>query len=415
MSRFSYHSLYLVVISAFFLGKYLLNDVIGVPYYHEGGSPIFKIHIYSYILFLSSLYVVFKMGARKALEVLLVHGNSIIWYFFAVLYVAVSGFLANGAGGMAYVIDTLLAPVFVLFLAFHLTELQLQNILKLLFACLVINSSLALLEFILHSNLIPRLAHVWYFRPWAFLSHPLNNSLITSSLMFLVVCSFSTPKKAISIMFFVAALLAFGGRVATVLVVLMLAYFFIKEAFCFLFCKKVFKRNDVIFMHYYVTFALVFFVIAMEVGLGERVFNGFEIDGSAQTRLDVYLLFYTISFSELLWGVEPQFYLSVKDVVGVATIENAWLGWLFQFGLIATIPLILTLFNLLLSLTKGMKYLKATAVLFVIICSANNSLSTKTPALMFYVLALYSSSVFFEKKRLMGSNSYLYNGLPRQV
>jgi hypothetical protein len=403
-SKFSYYSLCAAVLLAFFFGKYLLNDVLGVPYYHEGGNPIFKIHIYSYLLIFSSFYVIFKIGFQKAIELISKNNNYLWFYLLSVLYVAVSGLFNNGIGGMAYVVDTLLMPVFALFLAFNLNDDYRSKLIKLFFICLVINSSVAILEFILHKNFIPRLAPVWDFRSWAFLSHPLNNALITSCLMFLVVYNFRIQKKLFFIMFFVIALLSFGGRVGFILVALVLCFLSLKEMTRFIFHKTKFSYIDIIFIHLFMIFSFVFLAVAFQIGLGARIFGGLEMDGSAQTRLDVFLLFEYITMNELFWGVDKKFYLLVESILGVPTIENTWIAWLFQFGLVASLPLSSSLIYLLYCLSKGSYYLKIVTVLFLIVCSANNSLSTKSPALMFYVLALYSSRVFFEPKE---NNSHL--------
>jgi hypothetical protein len=249
------------------------------------------------------------------------------------------------------------------------------------------------------------LAPVWEFRSWALLSHPLNNSLITGGLMFLLVYPLSFVKKYSLIILFFSALLAFGGRVGVVFVALILFLFLLIDLRKFIFLSASFNARSVISFHFLIIILIFFVGIAFYVGLGERVFTGFEFDGSARTRVDVFYLFDFISLTELLWGVNDKFSLLIEDVVGVSTIENVWLGWIFQFGIVATVPLILTLINMLFRLGKNIGYLRIIIVLFLIVCSANNSLATKTPALMLFVIAIVCCRSYFEIKESVKNES----------
>jgi hypothetical protein len=379
--------------------------VLGIPYYHEGGGAVFKIHMYSYLLLFSVIYVLAKLGYKRTYELLSNADTGVTYYILAVLYVAVGGVVSNGFGGMAFVIDTLLSPALALFLILNIDVINRNRIIKLLLICLIVNSLIAIAEFIVQRNFIPRLAPVWEFRSWALLSHPLNNSLITGGLMFLLVYPLSFAKKYSLILLFFSALLAFGGRVGVVFVALILFLFFLIDLRKFIFLSASFNARNVVSFHFLIIILIFFVGIAFYVGLGERVFTGFEFDGSARTRVDVFYLFDFISLTELLWGVNDKFSFLIEDVVGVSTIENVWLGWIFQFGIVATLPLTLTLINMLFRLGKNIGFLRIIVVLFLIVCSANNSLATKTPALMLFVIALVCCRSYFEIKESVKNES----------
>jgi hypothetical protein len=357
------------------------------------------------LLLFSVIYVVAKLGYKRTYELLSNADTGVTYYILAVLYVAVGGVVSNGFGGMAFVIDTLLSPALALFLILNIDVINRNRIIKLLLICLIVNSFIAIAEFIVHRNFIPRLAPVWEFRSWALLSHPLNNSLITGGLMFLLVYPLSFVKKYSLIILFFSALLAFGGRVGVVFVALILFLFLLIDLRKFIFLSASFNARSVISFHFLIIILIFFVGIAFYVGLGERVFTGFEFDGSARTRVDVFYLFDFISLTELLWGVNDKFSLLIEDVVGVSTIENVWLGWIFQFGIVATVPLILTLINMLFRLGKNIGYLRIIIVLFLIVCSANNSLATKTPALMLFVIAIVCCRSYFEIKESVKNES----------
>ena len=400
--KFCYKALYFCILTSFILGKYLLNDVIGIPYYHEGGNPLFKIHLYSYILIFSIAYLFFKLGF-KVLFRSLKNEKSLIFYVVSVFLVSIIGILTNGLSGLAFVIDTLLSPALAVFLISRINLYFKMKLFKLILLLLVLNSTMAIMEFALGMNFIPREQPVWEFRSWALLSHPLNNALITSSLIILLLFPLRGLKKVYIYLLLLIALLSFGGRAAFVLVSIYTIFYISLELKTIIFNKRKFSFKGVIITHFSIYIAVVVISVSFILGIGERIFTGLELDDSARTRLDVFNLLYMISPKELFFGVENSFSLIIEETVGVETIENVWLGWLFQFGLLGTIPLILSLLFMLFSLANNMK-LYPIVTLFLLVCSANNSLSTKTPALLIFTLSLviiseYMKNVKYTKKR----------------
>ena len=65
-SRTIYKVMFFVFISSFILGGYLLEGL-GVKYVSDGGSPLVKIHIYSYVLLFFVVLLTFKKGISKPL------------------------------------------------------------------------------------------------------------------------------------------------------------------------------------------------------------------------------------------------------------------------------------------------------------------------------------------------------------
>jgi hypothetical protein len=390
-NRFFYKVITTTLILSFLLGHYLLNDVFGVPYYHEGGNPVLKIHIYSYVLIFSSTWLILATTEKS-----LVFSNVVAKFrLFNVFLVSVViltsyGLFSSGLGGLAFIIDTLFSSIIVMF---FLAQLSMQNLIKtrqLLLLLIIANSLVALAEYIMGMNFIPREAPVWEFRSWAFLSHPLNNSLITASLVIPLMMLIDKPvNKMAFIVLMLMALLAFGGRSAFVITSLSLFFIFVHTLHAF-FTGKLKVNRSYIFVFYVSIFflPLVMFVL-FDYGFGERIFSSLTIDDSASTRFNVYDVFNLVSTHELLWGAGENLDYAVLLYTGVSTIENFWIVFIMQFGLVFGGGFILVFITfLMLNFCKDF-YSTLSVFSFLLIASSNNSLSVKTPALFIFIVALF--------------------------
>ncbi|MDD9156051.1 VpsF family polysaccharide biosynthesis protein [Aliivibrio sp. S4TY2] len=379
-----------VIILAFFLGGYMLEGM-GIQYVSEGGTPLFKIHIYSYIILLTIGLFTLKEGVKEQL----LHLDTLAkpWLFSVIMvsFVILYGLFRYGTSGMAYIIDTFLTPLLFLLLLSRLNTDECQRLLSLIAGLLLLNSIFAIIEFVSGTRIVSvEFSSFSYFRSSALLTHPLNNALITAGLTLLVFNKTRIP-NIIYLSIILLAMFAFGGRAAIGILLLFSAIACIPYVFRFFTHGiEISKQRFAIMLclFYFAIIAMGFVLI--ESGITERIMSKLHLDESASARFDVFYLLEQLSLIEWLFGASANLQSAIELYIGISVIENFIIAWIFSFGLICTIPLLLVLITMFGSLTRKVGGLAFMAVpVFFFVSITNNSLTTKTPALLFMITVLF--------------------------
>lgn len=378
----------LVVFSAFFLGAYLLESL-GVQYVSKGGSPLLKIHIYSYMIMIGVCIFLLKYGFKGYLEVLGNYRSAWLTSFFCISFVICYGLYSQGLSGMAYLVDLIFSPLLFVPLVMSLTRVQKELILRLLAYLILFNACIAILEFAAGQLLIPTdFSDFSYFRSSALLGHPLNNALITASLTMLLM----DRTRLSSIMFFfivLVALFAFGGRGSVAIFLLAFTFMLLPAIKGFLITGI--RVSKLTFALYQIGIIVVFIAVVcvlMMTSVGDRIFSKLYVDGSAQARFDVFILLEQLSFNEWLFGANESIKDNIKFYIGVNVIENYLIGWVISFGLFGAIPLFVSVFLLPIKMSLNLD-VKATLALSVLFFTSitNNALSVKGIIILLFFLA----------------------------
>jgi len=400
-----YPLLFLIITSSVILGGYLLENL-GVSYVSQGGSPFFKIHFYSYLT-LVGFSVVFLRNGITGFSLRL--GDFYrLWVIslFCVVFVIVYGYMRHGSSGMAYLVNTFLVPILIVPLLTGLTDRQKYSLLKVIAYLILLNSLLAVVEYMLHFRLVSvEFSEFSFFRSTAFLTHPLNNALTTVSVA-LVLASRTKLPSFVYIVIVILALFAFGGRAA-------LAVFFmivVASVFFVLWRAatrgvRVNKQKVAIFMFIGYFVLLLASYILLESGITERIVSKLYIDGSATARFNVYYLLEQLNANEWFLGASDRLLESIEFYIGINVIENYFIGWIFTFGLLGAIPLFLAVFVPLIYFFANGDFIDKLSVFsFILVGFSNNSLTTKTPVLLLLFTCLYLS--LSVKKNLLLTNQY---------
>ncbi|MGR5450242.1 VpsF family polysaccharide biosynthesis protein [Vibrio sp. PNB22_3_1] len=378
------------IILAFFLGGYMLENM-GIQYVSEGGKPVLKIHFHSYVTLLSIGLFTLKEGIKEQLARLDTLANPWLFSVIMVIFVILYGLFRYGTSGMAYIIDTFLTPLLFLLLLSRLNTDECQRLLSLIAVLLLFNATLAVLEFVASSRLVDvEFSSFSHFRSTALLTHPLNNALITAGLTLLVFNKTRIP-NIIYLAIILLAMFAFGGRAAIGILLMISAIACIPYVFRFfthgIEISK--ERFAVVLCLFY--FAIIAVgIVLIESGITERIMSKLHIDGSASARFTVFYLLEQLSPSEWFWGASNNLQSAIELYLGISVIENFIIAWIYKFGVIGMLPLLSMLMIILLSLAiKARGFAFFSVLTFLIISISNNSLSTKTPALLFMFSALY--------------------------
>lgn len=388
-SNFLMKAIVLTLLSAFFLGPYLLESI-GIQYVSQGGSPLFKIHVYSYLIFLMVGLTLFTGKGYQYLNNLA--GLKPYWIvcLTCISFVIVYGLFRQGISGMAYIVDTFLTPLLVIPLILMLTGEQKAKIITLLAWLLLLNSLIAIIEFSQSSSFVfVEFSSFSHFRSPALLAHPLNNALITAILALLLMSKTRVP----AILYFFIVLLslfAFGGRgamgifvMASIIISLPVIKQFLTTGIKITQNKLAFYQLGFLCLIIALSYTLIF------TPIGDRIFSKMHVDNSAQTRFDVFIILEQLSIQELFFGATEQFKNNIELLIGQKTIENYLIGWIVSFGLLGAIPLLISVFCLPVKMVMSMPLNAKVAVMTLFLVSiTNNALTVKTAVLLFFFTVL---------------------------
>lgn len=240
---------------------------------------------------------------------------------------------------------------------------------------------------------------VWQFRSTAFLGHPLNNALCTSTILgFILISRLQVWIKYISLGLGIYALLSFNARGATLVMGFIALYFFMHQ-------YKVNLKSSISKIFFMIIVCSTLWIttkILTETSIGGRIFNEKSIlDGSAKTRLLVFNAFEFINGTDWLIG-NPTLYIPITRKLGAAGIENSYIVMIIEYGLMFGIPIILLYINLVLKSIKNYSLNQKLIIVcsFLLIGSMNNSLSGNTPWVIFI---LCMSSIPYLKNEYIDS------------
>ncbi|EEY52008.1 putative membrane protein [Vibrio cholerae] len=394
-----YFSVMITLISSVIFGSYFLENL-GIPYVSDGGSPLLKIHLYSYIILLSYFMVSIKIGMTWFSKKLGEYNHIWLISLFCLSFVIIYGYFRYGTSGMAYMVNTFLVSLMIIPLISILNHSQVDKILRLVSYLILINSVIAIFEFLTNSRIVEvEFKDFSYFRSSALLTHPLNNSLITASLSLLLFNKTFLP-GIIYILITLLALFSFGGRSALVIFLFVIFIYYFPQVLKFITSGvKANKKRVALFMLPGYLALLSFLMILINSGITERIISNLYIDGSASARIDVFFLLEQLTVSEWIWGASHRLIESIELYIGINVIENYFIGWIFTFGLIGTIPLAICVFLPLYYLSRNSDYSsKLSVLIFIIVGITNNSLTTKTPVLLLLFSVLYLHLIQVDKR-----------------
>jgi hypothetical protein len=383
--------LMLALIQMLLLPNLLLNTLTG--YSNPGGNPLLKIHFYSYTLALAALYVVACAGLIRFFSTQIIERPGVVQFAAVVMLCAVVTIARQGIGGVAYMVDTLLAAPLVIMLASYLDAEKRQKLTALIICFITFNAAIGIAERVAGINLLYflELKDAEYFRATALMGHPLDNAFAATFAMFLsLAMPWSAGRKLVVLAVCTLGILSFGARSSFAITLILGAvaalYFGIRSL-----ARGDMKLSTLVAAPWIATLGLaVGTALTFGTVLGERIVGLAKLDDSAQTRLDVFKFFDHLSTSDLLYGVdvaEINFLITVYQDVPI--IENCWIGILLMLGAVLFVVFAISLAGFLRSIARGRGAVGAFAVLaFLLVASTSNSISTKSPSLALFAIAL---------------------------
>lgn len=371
----------------------------GIPYATTGGSLLTKIHPATWLATLAVGLTLLGPGgpSRRLARVAIASPGVVIFgVTIVLLFVQVAVVLRLPLSQM---IDTYVLPIF-LFVALGDFDRPARRSLALaLHAIIAVDAALGLVEYASGWRLTPMYdidgSIIVDWRSTAIFGHPLNNAFIVG--LWLVTMAsgggreMSRMVRLMAMALAAMSLVAFGGRVALVMAIALVAVIAMLRATTILAGRRFDLTGAAIALAAGTAF-LVLGVMALDAGAADRLLERFVDDaGSAGTRIAMFHIFGDLTWGEFVLGPPIDHMVQAQREYGIKIgIESTEVAFVAFYGLAMAIVLLAGIGAHLVELVRATSRASLWAVVFfVVVMSASTGLSSKSTNLaMFTVMVL---------------------------
>jgi hypothetical protein len=321
----------------------------GLRYEATGGSPLEKIHPGTLALAFAFLCSAFaRPHPLAALAAPFVADRGILLFLMCWLLLLVH-VIAVMKAPFTPLIDTFLLPMIVMVVLPRLSQRTCEQLAIVIHVAMALNALVALYEYLAFTNVIPFvimgevLTKDIDWRSTALMGHPLHNAAMTGIYAVTILRGGLKPawRGALVplVLLQLAAMVAFGGRTALVLLLLIVLLLAGMEAL-----KVIGGRRVSLLGAATVIAAIPVAIVAgfglYEIGFLDRLVARFLDDhGSAGTRVAMFELFERIPLRDILIGPNQDQVASERVLLGLEIgIESFWISLIFSYGLLVCIP-----------------------------------------------------------------------------
>ncbi len=382
-------TLFAISFIIFILGDNIL-ELVGWHHRDFTSSPIFRVYPLFYILIVLLGYY-FITGKLTFADLLFRMRNELT--FLSILFaIILYGQITKNSNPMSWYLDSLVIPCIILIFLRMTDKKTLTDFKKWIYIFFFFSAGISLIEKVTGKLLFLK-DSPWYFdyfRSTALYGHPLNNALIMSVLT--IILFLATKNSYLKMAVLAAGIISifcFGARGALLgvfggifLNILLNAFGFTKDP----------NRNIKSGLMYLASFALILILVISFTNLGDRITGLAKVDESAEARVGTLNILDQVNIEDLIWtGVSLDKVDKLQYLSGVEIIENFYIVWLLNFGLIFTIILIISLIRFLYNMMRNVGADVKLSILFtlIIVSSTNNSLSSSTYVITILVMAYY--------------------------
>lgn len=387
------------IILMFFVSATVL-DTIGYDYSSIDGSPIMKIHVSTYFLVtLFSLFIISYPQKSDLLRYYLATKLGTIYFFVACTF-ALINIVVDGRNGFGMYFDTDLNLFLCCMLLPFVSPAGMLRLERFLHWFFTLNAIYAIFDLATGIKFFPLIAYApdgmmtVESRAAGFLSHPLHAATITSVYIVSLLAGAGRelrPNLRIPmILLQMGALLAFGGRTAFVLMLLILSLTALWRSFRFLAGTRISHRGVVIAVASMpVGIAALTSLAAM--GAFDQLLDRFTEDGgSARSRVLMVPLIMSFNWGDFLWGASTDYVRSQIYSFGLEWgVENPFLQiGVFQGVVIAFLIMVgflLLLYDVYRRLSPRVIF---PMMIFIGLCSTFGSFSQRFTAFSIFIVVI---------------------------
>lgn len=403
----------LAAVVAHFLVSVNLMYMLGIDYNAPGGNIFVKLHPGTFFALAGAMLVL--LGGRHADGLRRLYAERPLLATFMTLMpiLAVYSVISVGFSGVAVYVESYIAPGLLLIALTASTPKQRRVLAYVVLGFALLNVAISVGESLNQAHMIPMqigdadmeklqaAADADEFRGAALYDHPLTGAMVTAMALFLLL-GMRLPGLIAAACFavLVIGLLAFGGRAALGMTVVMLAL----STAVTLARGLVTRRLSPGFIAAVVAGLLflppLLIFIVTSTDIGARIITHLYYDDSAKVRHVQWEVLDRIDVRDLMFGVSPDRLMQLKAEIGLdaatTDIENFWLLMFLNLGVIGFAVFLVAFAAFLFHLGRSTKHPLGWVILLLMItvASTSNSLGRKCSDLDFLVACLVGLSGF---------------------
>ncbi len=389
-------TLVLVVVLLLSVSAFALIEL-GWQYGEAGGAAWEKIHPATLLsALLVALVAMTRGNPLLAVADALAAHPAIMAYLAGIALLIVHAMFVVGLPFTTF-IDTFLAAALLFLLLRDIDDEMRHKLALIVHALFFANAAVGIAEFALNFRLTP--LHIGQeildaeWRSSALMGHPLSNALLTGSYMVLLLSGGARDlpvwMKPLAFLAAAAAMIVFGGRAATVLVLVFVLWNVVQRGTALLSGRPFNPRLVLVGLIGLPVLAGLVVALA-DAGFFQRFIERFiDDEGSASTRVEMFALVAHVSWSELLLGPDPAHIQSLMRHYGLDYgIESFWLSLFLTHGIIVSMMFFTALILFCWQIHKTVPPSLPVLLYFFAVASASTSLSSKTTGLAVLVLMI---------------------------
>ncbi len=382
-------------------------DALGYHYDTEGGSVLQKIHPATLLLAVAlGIRWLARPSFSNAHHLLLEEPGLVVALASVVVVIGYSAAFLQVP--VTPPIDSYLMPILVCLLMKDMSRHALHVIAVVVLAIYVVNDLTALYEYATGSRVffvIPpdvtgspeqigakvfdwKAQMAWDWRSTAMLGHPLENALLTGTLVMILQSRAAgwIPAwlRAGLLLLDLAAMVPFGGRAALALVIAMSAVLWIIRGVRALLMSRKLAPRTLAAFGAAVPVVIGTAALAYEYGAFDKFLERFvDDDGSAEARVLMWRLFEPIPWADLVTGPDQVVVSMWQHLQGLEFgIESFWAGMPLAYGLAMSAIIIVGWIGLFAYLSKATRREARLPILyFISVASTSAGLADKTSSL----------------------------------
>ena len=334
-----------LTVAVLFLVSSKVLQALGIPYASTGGSPLTKFHPATFLSLAALGTWAIVIGPGRLLAALAAQRPGILVFAMAIALLTFQAAVVQQLP-ISAVVDTFVLPLALFISILALRASVMERLVIALHLFFLVNSTLGYAEYFTGWRLTPYyeggvlITYDW--RSTALLGHPLINALATG--LYLLILSgpggrrFDLPVRTFLLIYSLGAMVAFGGRAATVMALVLLAargLFSLAKVLS----GRPFGRRDAFAVIVVLTLIATIGSLLVQGGVLDTFLSRFEDDsGSAATRVAMFHVFDGMALRDLFFAPDLAHVASNQRRLDLTIgIESFVVAFFAYYGIVTTL------------------------------------------------------------------------------
>jgi len=334
-----------LTVAVLFLVSSKVLQALGIPYASTGGSPLTKFHPATFLSLAALGTWAIVIGPGRLLAALAAQRPGILVFAMAIALLTFQAAVVQQLP-ISAVVDTFVLPLALFISILALRASVMERLVIALHLFFLVNSTLGYAEYFTGWRLTPYyeggvlITYDW--RSTALLGHPLINALATG--LYLLILSgpggrrFDLPIRTFLLIYSLGAMVAFGGRAATVMALVLLAargLFSLAKVLS----GRPFGRRDAFAVIVVLTLIATIGSLLVQGGVLDTFLSRFEDDsGSAATRVAMFHVFDGMALRDLFFAPDLAHVASNQRRLDLTIgIESFVVAFFAYYGIVTTL------------------------------------------------------------------------------